>query len=133
MNFDPENSSTDSSDPQRLMARLLYEQMAAGQTFDHRPRQSERVNLSLVVTVAPVVDGQPVIEDTFFTITKDVSLRGLAFVVNQPLQVDEVLIGIRMPHQAEMTHVRARVRHQADLGGGFRHVGVELLDVVDTS
>lgn len=122
-----------SVDSRRLMARVLYEHMAAGQTFDHPPRQSERVNLSLVVSVTPLIDGQPRLESSFFTITKDISLGGLAFVVNQPLTVEEVLIGIRFPNDAQVTHLRARIRHQDGIGGGFRHVGVELQEVFDVS
>jgi hypothetical protein len=128
MNESKPNHETACRDPQRAMARLLYEHMAAGRTFDHRPRQNERVNLSLVIMVTPVVDGRVHVEDAFFTITKDISLRGLAFVVNQPMTATEVLIEIRLPSSDETIQVRGQIRHQADLGAGFRHVGVELVE-----
>lgn len=128
-----ETESQSQPETQRLLARLLYEQHAQDQAFDHTRRSAERFDLSVVVVVTPMVDGVPQVDLSFFTVTKNISVGGVAFVVNSPLEFDEVLLGIRLPSETQVSQLRGKIRHQTELGGGFRQVGVEVREVFNTA
>jgi hypothetical protein len=118
---------------QRFVVRFLQRRFISQQPFTHSPRRSERLNGSVVVVVTPLIDDAPSLEHSFFTVTNNFSLAGTAFVVNRPLEVEDVLIGFRLPDDAEMTYLRSKICHQTEIGGGFRQVGVQFVDLFDAS
>lgn len=120
-----------SDSARRFVARFLYDRFAMSNALDHAPREAERVNLSVAVVITPMMAGVPYVDDSFFAITKDISLGGASFILTRPLEADELLIGYSLPSSPELTHLHGAVRHQEEIGGGFRQIGVELLGVFD--
>ena len=63
--------------------------------------------------------------------TKDFSNTGVAIVLEQPLGLEQAILGFRL--DGEMTFVRAEAKHLNPMGGGFFQLGFQLLEVVSTA
>jgi hypothetical protein len=92
------------------------------------PRLENRVNLTVVVLVVPLENGQPLARKAFTAVTKEFSTTGLALVLDEPKALDEVIIGFRW--QREMTFIRATAKHLNPLGGGFFQLGLQMTEMV---
>ena len=91
-------------------------------------RNDSRVNLAIVVAVVPLEDGRIRGDQAFTAMTKDFSSLGLAIVIDQSLELDQVILAFRM--DGEMAFVRAEAKHRKPVGGGFFQLGFQLLEVV---
>jgi hypothetical protein len=91
-------------------------------------RVDSRVNLMIVVIVVPIENGKIRADEGFTAITKDFSNMGLAIIMDQPVGLDQVIIGFRVDN--EMAFVRAEAKHLNPMGGGFFQLGFQLLEVV---
>jgi hypothetical protein len=95
------------------------------------PRKDKRVNLSLVVLVVPLEDGQLQIGNAFHAVTKEFSITGVGILLNRQYPLDEVILGFRF--ESNMTFIRARAKHLSPMSNGFYHLGLELTEVVPSS
>ena len=92
------------------------------------PRTDSRVNLTVVVLIIPVKSGRPQPSEAFNAVTKEFSNTGLAIVLDEPIALDDVVIGFR--READMTFVRGKAKHLNPLGGGFHQLGFRLTEMV---
>ncbi len=91
------------------------------------PRMEGRVNLTLVVLIIPVEEKKLLTDQAFTAVTKEFSTTGLAIVLEQPMGLDEVIIGFRWERQ--MTFVHATARHLNPIGGGFFQLGFQMTEM----
>jgi hypothetical protein len=92
------------------------------------PRLDGRVRLNVVVMVAPMRDGRPLLQRSFAAITKEFSTSGLSLIVTEARALDEVILGFRW--ESEMKYIRARAKHSEPIGAGFYQVGLQAKEVV---
>jgi hypothetical protein len=91
-------------------------------------RSDNRVNLAIVVAVVPIKAENIQFNEAFTAVTKDFSSTGVAIVCDQPLGLDQVILGFRM--DGEMAFLRAEAKHLNPMGGGLFQLGFRLLEVV---
>jgi hypothetical protein len=111
-----------------LVLKLLNTHCPALRTKVNDTRIDDRVNLAVVVIVIPLKNGQVQAEGAFKTVTKDFSSAGLAMVLDQPLDLEQAILGFRMC--GEMAYIRAEAKHMNPMGGEFFQLGFRLLEVV---
>ncbi len=92
------------------------------------PRLDRRVNLTVVVTVVPVEEGEIITERAFNVVTKEFSNNGVALVLSEPIGLDELILGFRW--EGEMVFVRAVAKHLNPMGGGFYQLGVNFTEML---
>ncbi len=92
------------------------------------PRLDRRVNLTIVVLIIPIKGGRPQPSEAFNVVTKEFSNTGLAIVLDEPIALDDVVIGFR--READMTFARGKAKHLNPLGGGFHQLGFRLTEMV---
>ena len=113
---------------QSFLLKIVNNNCAEIQAMLEGPRAERRVNLTMVVLIVPVDKGRLVIGRSFTTVTKEFSTAGLGLVLSDPMPLDEIVVGFRW--EGSMTYVRAKARHMNPLGGGFQHLGLQLLEMV---
>jgi hypothetical protein len=91
------------------------------------PRLDRRVNLTVVVKVIPVKDGELRPDEAFAAVTKEFSATGVALVLDGPRPLDEAILGFRWDH--EMVYVRAKAKHLNPMGGGFYQLGFQITEL----
>lgn len=116
---------------QSFMLRLINSGCADLKTQEDGPRVEKRVNMTIAVQVIPVFRKQPVLEEMFAAVTRDVATVGLALVLNEPRAVDEVILAFRF--EGEMKFVRAEARQATPIGAGFYALGMQFLEMVHPS
>jgi hypothetical protein len=92
------------------------------------PRLEGRVNMTLVLLVVPIEDKELRIDQAFSAVSKEISTTGVALVLDEPLELDEVMVGFHW--QNEMLWARAKARHLDPMGGGFFQLGLRLTEMV---
>jgi hypothetical protein len=92
------------------------------------PRLEGRVNLTMVLLVVPVENEELRLDRAFTAVSKEFSTTGVALVLDEPLELDEVMLGFRWEN--EMTWVRGKTRHMEPMGGGFFQFGLRLTEMV---
>jgi hypothetical protein len=93
-------------------------------------RTEGRSNRALPVLVTPWEDGQPVVDESTYAITKDFSDRGLSVVLQQPFKSVQVVVGLWLESPRFSL---AEVRQNASLGGGFWQLGLELTQLLNVA
>jgi hypothetical protein len=91
-------------------------------------RSQARSNRALPALLTPWEHRQPVVDESTYAFTKDVSDRGLSLVLGQPFKSVEVVVGLWLDSPR---FVLGEVRQNVPLGGGFWQIGVELTDLLD--
>jgi hypothetical protein len=91
------------------------------------PRLDRRVNLTVVVMVVPIEDGELCPDEVFTAVTKEFSATGVALVLDGPRPLDEAILGFRWGH--EMVFVRAKAKHLNPMGGGFYQLGFQITEL----
>jgi hypothetical protein len=114
-----------------LVLNLVNTHCVESQRFRQDPRLESRVNLSIVVKVVPVENGQPCPDASFSTVTKDFASTGVSLVLSEPHSLDEVILAF--PKRSEPMFVRAKVRHLSAMGCGFFQMGLKLTEVVSAA
>jgi hypothetical protein len=109
---------------QRLIRRAMDVSAPKMVLEDCEERADSRVMRAMPVILAPWEDDRPKIDEHTIALTKDLSSLGLAVVLPQPFRAEEVVIGLLIEDQP--FYVRAWVRHNVPLGGGFWQLGLEL-------
>ncbi len=92
------------------------------------PRLEGRINLTLVVQIVPIEDGELVLDRAFATVTKEFSSKGVAVVLPGPYGLDEALLGFRWC--GGKTWIRAKARHLNPLGGGLYQIGFRMSEKI---
>jgi hypothetical protein len=92
------------------------------------PRHDARGPFCQAVWVIPCQGkDQPLFEQAFAAITKDIGPEGLAVVLTQPLDAKRVLIGLR--EEGRLDFLLCAVGHTTPLGLGFEQIGLHSLEV----
>ncbi len=114
-----------------FVLNLVNTHCVESQRFRQDPRLESRVNLSIVVRVVPLENGQPCLDESFTTVTKDFASTGVSLVLSEPHSLDEVLLAFRK--KTEPMFVRAKVHHLSAMGCGFFQLGLKLTEVVSAA
>jgi hypothetical protein len=93
------------------------------------PRTETRARVCVVVVVVPVENGEPLLDEAFSGVTKELSSTGLALILPEPKTPDHLIVGFR--YENEMHFVRGKTRHLNPMGGGFYQLGIELIELVE--
>jgi len=93
-------------------------------------RTENRSNRALPALLVPWENGQPVVDESTYAITKDFSDRGLSLVLQQPFKSVLVVVGLWLESPR---FALAEVRQNVPLGGGFWQIGVELTELLDSA
>lgn len=115
---------------QNFVLRLLNSHCPGLAAKIDGPRADSRVNLVVVVAIVPIVQKRLQVDEAFTAVTKEFSKVGVGVVLDRPLTLEQALLGFRTDGQ--MTFLRGQAVHLDAMGGGFYHLGVQLLDVVST-
>ena len=91
-------------------------------------RSQPRSNRALPVLLAPWEHAQPVVDESTYALTKDISDRGLSLVLGQPFKSLEVVVGLWLDSPR---FVLGDVRQNVPIGGGFWQIGVELTELLE--
>jgi hypothetical protein len=116
---------------QNFVLKVINNNCPELKAFLEGPRRDKRANLTLVVLVVPLVDGELRIGDAFNAITQEFSVSGVGIILDRQRALDEVILGFRL--EDEMSYVRATAKHLSPMGNGFYHLGMELKEVVPKS
>lgn len=111
---------------QGFVVKLLNVNCSAVLAQREGPRLEGRVNLTLVVMVVPLKDGKPDLRHAFSAVSKEFSSSGVAIVLDQPLGLDEVMLGFRW--RGGVTWLRAKAKHLNPMGGGFFQLGFRMTE-----
>jgi hypothetical protein len=106
--------------------RLLQNVVEAERQAERR--SDERIVTSIVVAVVPCLDGRPLPDTSFPTMTKNISSAGVSVVVNRPLEGDELFVGF--PAKSGLSFVRATVQYRERLPLGCYKLGLRMDEVV---
>jgi hypothetical protein len=116
---------------QSLLLKLINNNCPELKTLVEGPRRDKRVNLSLVVLVVPLEDGELQIGKAFYAVTRDISTTGIGVIMAQQRALDEVIIGFRM--EKEIIFCRANAKHLNPMGNGFYQLGMEIAEMIPNS
>lgn len=111
---------------QSFVLKLVNNNCPELQSLHEGPRLEGRANLTVVVRVVPMEDGKIIARRSFTAVTKEFSSKGVAVVLNEPLGLDEAILGFRW--RAGITWIRARAKHLNPMGGGFYQLGFRLIE-----
>lgn len=92
------------------------------------PRLEGRVNLTIVVRIVPIEDGDLLVAKAYSAVTKEFSTTGVALVLDEPRAPEEVALGFRWG--GKLTWLRAKAKHLNPMGGGFYQLGLRLTDML---
>ncbi len=118
-------------------AKVLLNQIARMTDSELTPVQEEsrqhiRKSRVFPVLLTPWETGDPAVADSVYGLTKDVSDRGLALVLQSPYRIEQALIGLVIPSPddpdscCKLHFVLGTVRQNVPLGGGYWQLGIEL-------
>ncbi|MCE5302022.1 MAG: hypothetical protein LLF97_02805 [Planctomycetaceae bacterium] len=93
-------------------------------------RTDSRVNLTLVVWIVPIENGQLQFKQAFTAVTKEFSCTGAAVVLDRQRGLDQAILGFFF--EGEMVFLRAQAKHLNPMGGGFFQLGFQVLELVST-
>lgn len=99
-------------------------------------RQQIRRSRVLPVLLTPWENGGPVVDDSVYALTKDVSEQGMALVLQSPYRIKTAVIGLVTPSadnpgaDIEPSFMLGEARQNVPLGGGYWQLGLELTELV---
>jgi hypothetical protein len=118
-----------------LLKELLVGNLAQS---GHPTRETPRNNCSVAILLCPLQEDAFLVDHCVPAITVDLSEAGMGVITRHPLDCEAIGIVVQRPsenHAAppEYSLAAGRVRHNTSIGGGFWHVGVQLLGVLPPS
>ncbi len=122
---------------QTLLTRLVDLTTPNLTHFNEEDRIAKRYIRVLPVLLAPWEDERPVVAEATTALTKDLSERGVALILNQPFRADELLVGFLVPpmdttgKDMDALFAKGHLRQCIPLGGGYWQLGIELIDFID--
>ncbi len=111
-------------DVQGLVLKIVNNNCPELKCLADGPRLDNRVNLTVVVLVIPVVNKKLCLGQAFTAVTKEFSNTGVAIVLDEPLPLEEAVLGFRF--EGDMSFVHGKVKHLNPMGGGFYQMGFQL-------
>lgn len=111
-----------------FMRRLVDRTTPAFRHEIEELRTEPRANRSLPVLIVPIIDEEPDTALTAFGVTKDLSSNGMAVLSQQPISSEAVIVGLWNDQCCEF--MRATIRHQEAIEGGYWQMGLKLTEVV---
>ncbi len=118
-------------DVQKFILKVINTNCPELKALLEGPRRDKRVNLSLVVLVVPLENGELQVGKAFYALTRDLSIGGVGIILSQQRALDEVILGFRL--QNEMSFVYATAKHLNPMGSGFCQLGLEITETVPNS
>ncbi len=116
---------------QNFVLKVINNNCPELKAFLEGPRRDKRVNLSLVVLVVPLQDGELQVGKAFYAITSELSISGVGIILAQQRALVDVVLGFRLKN--EMSFVYATAKHLNPMGNGFCHLGLEMTEIVPIS
>ena len=116
---------------QNFVLKLLNNNCPGLRAMMEGPRVDRRVNMVLVVMIIPIENDRLQIDQAFTAVTKEFSNAGASVVLDEPNELDQVVLGFRF--EGDMHFVRAEARHLDPMGGGFYQLGFQMVEVVSGS
>jgi len=113
---------------QNFVLKLINNNCPELKALIEGPRLEKRVNLSIAVLVVPLVNEKLQICEAFNAVTRELSITGVGIILDQQRTLEEVILGFRL--EGDMTFLRATAKHISPIGGGFYHLGLEMIEVV---
>lgn len=115
---------------QRLMTKIMNVNNPQLAALREGPRGETRMDLTMVVLLAPANErGRPDFDRVVSTVTKEISTSGMAVVLHEPLEAQEVFLAFSL--EGEMKYALADVKHQRNFGGGLLHLGLRLTELIN--
>jgi len=111
--------------------RRLADSTVAVFPSEHETRRLQNRHMRCIpLLVVPWQNDQPKLAGAIYGLIKDVSDQGLAIIVEEHFTARSILCSFRLD---EPVYLVGEVRHDRPLGGGFRQLGVELLEIVPST
>lgn len=107
----------------RVIRRLINNFVPNRIPLKGESRWELRSNRTMPVLLVPYDNNDLSVNEVAYALTKNLSSRGLALVLHQPLRAEQVVVGIWS--NAHPYFVSGKVRQMLALGGGFWQIGVE--------
>ncbi len=117
-------------DVQSFILKIINNDCADLKATVEGPRTESRARVCVVVLIVPVENGEPLLDETFAGVTKELSSTGLALMLHEPKTPDDLIVGFRCENKLHFIHGKAR--HLNPMGGGFYQLGIELTEMVET-
>lgn len=131
--FSARNKSIDS---QRYIRRLIDLTIPNNDRKRSTNRFENRYNRPIPALLCPWKDGEPIVSEALFVVTKDIADRGIGFILNQPCAATDVVIGFALQgieHDELPCFFLCKRRSNVAIGGGFWLQGVEVEEFVNLS
>lgn len=92
--------------------------------FRYGDRGAPRGSFCEVVWLIPLAEGsrEPICDQAFPVVTKDISHEGLSLIHNAPLEYDRMLVGLWS--RTDLKFLLCRCQHSTELGYGFFQIGL---------
>lgn len=118
---------------QRLIRRLMDASAFSHVRSSDDVRGENRSSFTTPVLITPCEDDAAILDQSVFGITKDWSSQGVAVIAQYPQISKTVVLGILIESRPHF--FLGAVRKTAPIGGGFRQLGIEILELlqVDSS
>ena len=97
-------------------------------TDDTNARLSTRSGRTIPTLLIPCENGEPLVDETRFAVTKNLSSQGASFVLQQPL--DSEVVVVCFLQESECVFVRGQQCYRKPLEFGFWQIGIELLEMI---
>jgi hypothetical protein len=116
---------------ERFMIKLLNQKELL-ESSQRNGREEKRVPVVLEARVVPWDGQHPVMEEAFFTTTRDITLSGLSIVASGPLPNNAELV-VSVFVEGEYHHLLFRTRHSTRLGPESFLIGLEAVRQLPSS
>ena len=114
---------------QSFLLKLVNNNCSGLEAMTEGPRLDGRVNLTIVTLVIPMQGGRPQTGKSFCAVTKEFSTTGVAVVLDEPVGLDDVILGFRW--ECETKFLRAVAKHLNPMGGGFYQLGFQMTETIN--
>ena len=131
--FSTRNKSIDS---QRCIRRLIDLTIPNNGARRSTKRFEDRHNRSIPALLCPWKDGEPIVSEAVFVMSKDFADRGIGLILNHPFIATDVVVGFSLQGitQNELPcFFLCKQRSNVAIGGGFWLLGVEVEEFVSLS
>lgn len=114
---------------QKLMRRIMDSSTLDLFPVEGDGRAENRSLRTIAVLLAGYNTNNKTVSEATWALTRDLSSQGVAVVVRQPFTATEVVVVFWTGEEPRF--VRGEVRQSRPLGGGFLHIGIEIIEMLD--